>query len=256
MVNPSNNPGYARAGYGVGVDQAAFDAGLRQHMLNVYNYMASGLALSGIVALALYLSPAFAEIFLAKKTLANGRTIMSFTGLGWVAMLAPIGILFFWMFRGATMSVGTAKILYWAFVALQGVGLSVLLFRYTGASVAQAFFVTAAAFASLSLYGYTTKRDLSGMGKFLFMGLVGLIVAGIVNIFLGSSMLAFIVSVVGLLIFAGLTVYDTQRIKEEYSEHYGSDVQEKIAIFGALGLYLNFINMFQIIMSFLGQERE
>jgi FtsH-binding integral membrane protein len=145
---------------------------------------------------------------------------------------------------------------YWAVTALMGVSLSLLLFRYTGASVARTFFITAAAFGALSLYGYTTKRDLSGLGKFLFMGLIGLLLAGIVNMIWPSGTMSFIISAVGVLIFSGLIAYDTQKIKEQYADAWGSDVQEKIAIFGALSLYLDFVNLFQFLMAFLGERKD
>ena len=176
--------------------------------------------------------------------------------LGWVAIFAPLGLLLLVSFRAQSMSVGAVQAVYWAVTALMGVSLSLLLFRYTGASVARTFFVTAAAFGALSLYGYTTKRDLSAMGKFLFMGLIGLILAGLVNMFWPSGTMSFIISAVGVLIFSGLIAYDTQKIKEQYAEAWGTDIVEKVAIFGALSLYLDFVNLFQFLMSFLGQERE
>ena len=154
------------------------------------------------------------------------------------------------------MSVAGIQAVYWAVTALMGVSLSLLLFRYTGASVARTFFVTAASFGALSLYGYTTKRDLTAMGKFLFMGLVGIVLASLVNMFVGSHGLSFIVSILGVLIFSGLIAYDTQKIKEQYAESYGRDVAEKVAIFGALSLYLDFVNLFQFLMSFMGQNKD
>ena len=154
------------------------------------------------------------------------------------------------------MSVGAIQAVYWAVTALMGVSLSLLLFRYTGASVARTFFVTAASFGALSLYGYTTKRDLTAMGKFLFMGLIGLILASLVNMFFPSGTMSFIISAAGVLIFSGLIAYDTQRIKEQYADAYGTDVAEKMAIFGALSLYLDFVNLFQFLMSFMGQNQE
>jgi len=243
---------FNRAGVGA-VDQAAFDAGLRSHMLSVYNYMASGLALSGIVAMLMFMSPDLAKTFIQFN--ARGQ-VVGFTILGWVAMLAPIGLLLLVGFKAATMSLGSIQAIYWTLTVLMGISLSVLLFRYTGASVARTFFITAAAFGALSLYGYTTKRDLSGMGKFLFMGLIGLLLASIVNMIWPSGTMSFIISAVGVLIFSGLIAYDTQRIKEEYAEAWGSDMLGKIAVLGALSLYLNFVNLFQFLMSFLGQERE
>ena len=154
------------------------------------------------------------------------------------------------------MSVGAVQAVYWAVTALMGVSLSLLLFRYTGASVARTFFVTAAAFGALSLYGYTTKRDLTAMGKFLFMGVIGLILAGLVNMIWPSGTMSFIISAAGVLIFSGLIAYDTQKIKEQYAEAWGTETAEKVAIFGALSLYLDFVNLFQFLMSFMGQSRD
>ena len=240
-------------GGGVIADQASFDVGLRQHMIRVYNYMASGLALSGIVAFAVFNSSELASLFF--QVTANGR-VVGLNGLGWVAIFAPLGLLLLVSFRAEKMSVGAIQAVYWAVTALMGVSLSLVLFRYTGASVARTFFVTAAAFGGLSLYGYTTKTDLSAFGKFLFMGLIGIILAGLVNMIWPSGTMTFIISVAGVLIFSGLIAYDTQKIKEQYSEAYGSDVADKMAIFGALSLYLDFVNLFQFLMSFMGQERE
>jgi FtsH-binding integral membrane protein len=233
-------------------DQATFDAGLRAHMVRVYNYMASGLALSGIVAFGLFSSPELAGMFFQ---LQAGR-VVGLNMMGWIAIFAPLGLLLLVSFRAASMSVGSIQAVYWAVTALMGVSLSLVLFRYTGASVARTFFVTAAAFGALSLYGYTTKRDLTAMGKFLFMGVIGLVLAGIVNMIWPSGTMSFIISAAGVLIFSGLIAYDTQKIKEQYADAWGTDVAEKIAIFGALSLYLDFVNLFQFLMSFLGQERE
>ena len=234
-------------------DQATYDAGLRAHMIRVYNYMASGLALSGIVAFGLFSSPDLAGIFFQ---VAPGQRVVGLNVLGWIAILAPIGLLLLTSFRAAQMSVGAVQAVYWAVTGLMGVSLSLLLFQYTGASVARTFFVTAASFGALSLYGYTTKRDLTAMGKFLFMGLVGIVIASLVNMFVGSHGMSFIISILGVLIFSGLIAYDTQKIKEQYDEALGSAVVEKVAIFGALSLYLDFINLFQFLMSFMGQSRD
>ena len=234
-------------------DQATYDAGLRAHMIRVYNYMASGLALSGIVAVALFLSPEFKSVFF--QVAPNGR-VLGYNMLGYVAIFAPLGLLLLMSFRAAQMSVGSIQAIYWAVTGLMGVSMSVLLDRYTGGSVARAFFVTAAAFGGLSLYGYTTKRDLTAMGKFLFMGLIGLILASLVSLFWPSGAMSFIISVAGVLIFSGLIAYDTQKIKEQYDDAYGSEAAEKLAVFGALSLYLDFVNLFQFLMSFLGQNRD
>jgi uncharacterized protein len=232
-------------------DQAAFDVGLRAHMVRVYNYMASGLALSGIVAFGLFSSTELASLFFEVQA---GR-VVGLNVLGWIAIFAPLGLLMLTSYRAAQMSVGAVQAVYWAVTALMGVSLSLLLFTYTGASVARTFFVTASAFGALSLYGYTTKRDLTAVGKFLFMGVIGLILAGLVNMFWPSGTMSFIISAAGVLIFSGLIAYDTQKIKEQYAEAWGTEMAEKVAIFGALRLYLNFVNLFQFLMMFLGQRR-
>ncbi|HEX9556958.1 MAG TPA: Bax inhibitor-1/YccA family protein [Reyranella sp.] len=249
MANPDFGT-FNRAG--TVADQATFDVGLRAHMLRVYNYMASGLALSGIVAFALFSSAELAGLFFQVQA---GR-VVGLNVLGWVAIFAPLGLLLLTSFRAAKMSVGAVQAVYWAVTALMGVSLSLLLFRYTGASVARTFFVTAAAFGALSLYGYTTKRDLTAFGKFLFMGVIGLILAGLVNMIWPSGTMSFIISAAGVLIFSGLIAYDTQKIKEQYAEAWGTEVAQKIAIFGALSLYLDFVNLFQFLMAFMGQDRE
>jgi uncharacterized protein len=249
MANPNfgafNRPGAI-------ADQASFDVGLRTHMVRVYNYMASGLALSGIVAFGLFSSAELASLFFQVQA---GR-VVGLNILGWVAIFAPLGLLLLTSFRAQQMSVTAVQAVYWAVTALMGVSLSLLLFRYTGASVARTFFVTAAAFGALSLYGYTTKRDLTAMGKFLFMGVIGLILASLVNMFWPSGTMSFIISAAGVLIFSGLIAYDTQKIKEQYAEAWGTDTAEKVAIFGALSLYLDFVNLFQFLMAFMGQSRD
>src|SRR5471030_224018 len=234
-----------------GTADVAFDAGLRAHMIRVYNYMASGLALSGIVAFALFSSSELASMFFH---VAPGNRVVGLNVLGWVAIFAPIGLLLLVGFRAKQMRVTGVQAVYWSVTALMGVSLSLLLFRYTGASVARTFFVTAASFGALSLYGYTTKRDLTAMGKFLFMGVIGLILAGLVNMIWPSGTMSFIISAAGVLIFSGLIAYDTQKIKEQYAEAWGTEMAEKVAIFGALRLYLNFVNLFQFLMMFLGQR--
>ena len=219
------------------VDQAVLDEGLRTHMLKVYNYMASGLALSGITA-------AFTA---SNETLFNA---VFGTPLQWVVMLAPLAFLFLM----AKSSASTAKVFYWAMVATFGVSISYIFKVYTAESVVQVFFITAATFGASSLYGYTTKRDLTGMGSFLMMGLFGIIIASVVNIFLGSSMLHFVVSILGVLIFTGLTAFDTQRIKSEYYQGHDAEILEKGAIMGAVSLYLNFLNLFMMLLSLLGNR--
>jgi uncharacterized protein len=233
-------------------DQASFDIGLRTHMVRVYNYMALGLALSGIVAFGLFSSAQLASLFFHVQA---GR-VVGLNMLGWIAIFAPLGLLMLTSFRAAQMSVTAVQAVYWAVTALMGVSLSLLLFRYTGASVARTFFVTAAAFGALSLYGYTTKRDLTAaVGKFLFMGVIGLILASLVNMIWPSGTMSFVISAAGVLIFSGLIAYDTQKIRRQYGEAWGSEMAEKVAIFGALSLYINFVNLFQFLMMFLGQRR-
>lgn len=248
MVNPEFG---AVSRPGTAAEQASFDAGLRAHMVRVYNYMASGLALSGIVAFALFSSPELAGLFFQ----IQAGFVVGLNTLGWIAIFAPLGLLLLTGFRAAQMSVRSVQAVYWAVTALMGVSLSLLLFRYTGASVARTFFITAAAFGALSLYGYTTKRDLTAFGKFLFMGVIGLILASLVNMFFPSGAMSFIISLAGVLIFSGLIAYDTQKIKEQYAQAWGSEAAEKVAVFGALSLYLDFVNLFQFLMMFLGQRR-
>jgi FtsH-binding integral membrane protein len=237
------NPINPRYGYGSGAQtQTLFDEGLRQHMLRVYNYMALGLVITGIVAFIVGSTPAlYVPIFQ--------------TPLKWVVMLAPLAFVFFFSFRIQSMSSSTAQMTFWAFCAVMGLSLASVFLVFTKTSIAQTFFITAAMFGAISLYGYTTKRDLSKMGSFLMMGLFGIIIAGIVNIFLGSSALQFAISVIGIVVFDGLTAYDTQSIKEQYSENYDQESNQKLAVFGALSLYLNFVNIFQLLLNFTG-ERE
>ena len=236
---------------GVIADQATFDAGLRAHMIKVYNYMASGLALSGIVAFALFNVPSLAALFFE----VTPRGVAGLNVLGWIAIFAPFGLLLLMGFRAAQMSVGGLQAIYWAVTALMGVSLSLLLFRYTGASVARAFFVTAASFGALSLYGYTTQRDLGPIGSFCIMGLFGIILASLVGLFFPSPGLSFVISVVGVLVFAGLTAWDTQQIKEMYSVNDDGTIAGRKAIMGALRLYLDFINLFLMLLRLMGDRR-
>lgn len=224
-------------------EAAQIDVGLRQYMLRVYNLMASGLALTGIVAFLVASSPAAVQLLFG-------------TPLKWVVMLAPLALVFFFSFKINSMKASTAQTVFWIYSALMGASLATVLLVFTGASVARTFFITAAAFGGLSLYGYTTKRDLSAFGTFLVMGLIGLIIAMVVNMFLASSALQFVISAAGVLIFAGLTAWDTQKIKEMYWEADGSEVAAKKAIMGALTLYLDFINLFMFMLQFLGVRRD
>jgi FtsH-binding integral membrane protein len=227
----------------VGVPRAARDVGLRSHMLKVYNYMASGVALTGIVALLFFNSGYAAQI------MANGGI------LRWVIILAPLGVVMAMSGGMNRMQTSTLQALFWVFAGLMGLSMSTLFLVYTGASIAQTFFATAAAFLGLSLYGYTTKRDLSGFGTFLIMGVVGILVASLLNLWLQSSALMLAISAIGVLLFAGLTAYDTQRIKSMYIQLQGTEFLGKAAIMGALSLYLDFINMFQFLLSFMGNRR-
>lgn len=232
------------------IDQATFDAGLRAFMLRIYTLMAGGLALSGIVAVAVVETSLFYAFFAVSPEGGVGLS-----GLGWIAILAPLGLILALSFGGRSMSYATMTVLYWAFVALMGVSLSTVLLIYTSESVIRVFFITAAAFAALSLYGYTTKRSLSGLGSFMIMGLFGLIIAAVVNIFLASSMLQFVISGAGVLIFSGLIAFETQRLKESYAEGMGRESEGKLAIWGAISLYLDFINLFRFLLYFLGNQR-
>ncbi len=221
------------------------DEGLRAYMLKVYNLMALGLAITGIAAFATFQmavnSPAFAQAIYGSP-------------LRWVVILAPVAMVFFLSFRIEKMSVLAAQTTFWVYAALMGLSLSSIFLIYTGASIVQTFFVTAASFGALSLYGYTTKRSLSAMGSFLMMGLFGLIIASLVNLFMASSALDFAISVIGVLIFAGLTAYETQSIKESYHESHSSEATGRLAIMGALRLYLDFINLFLFMLRFLGNR--
>jgi FtsH-binding integral membrane protein len=226
-----------------GVAGAAYDAGLRSYMLSIYNYMASGVLLTGIVAML------FAASGLAYQILAGPGL------LKYVIMLAPLGFVMVLSFGINRLSTFATQALFWAYAVSMGLSLSSIFLVYTGTSIAQTFFASAAAFAGLSLYGYTTKKDLSGFGTFLIMGVVGLIVASLINLFLRSTMMDLIISAIGVLLFAGLTAYDTQKIKSMYDHVAGSDFAGKAVVMGALALYLDFINMFMFLLRFLGDRR-
>ncbi|MED5436601.1 MAG: Bax inhibitor-1/YccA family protein [Pseudomonadota bacterium] len=224
-------------------DQAYVDEGLRSHMLRIYNYMTAALSLTGIVAW-------FAASTGLYQALATSALI-------YVVMFAPLGVVLYFASKINTMSASRAQSVFWVFAGLMGLSLSYIFLAYTGAAVFQAFFVTAGAFAGLSIWGYTTKRDLSAMGAFLIMGLIGLIIASVVNLFVGSGQMSFIISVLGVLIFAGLTAWDTQKLKRDWLhrvQHSGQEVAEKSAIMGALTLYLDFINLFLFILQFMGRR--
>jgi len=247
--DPRTTTGFdAAATATVGVPRATRDAGLRSYMLSVYNYMASGVLLTGIVSML------FAKTSLI-NLIVNPATGQQ-TPLFWVALFAPLGIVLALSFGVAKMKASTAQALFWVYAALVGVQFSSLFLVYTGGSIAQAFFATAASFLALSLYGYTTKKDLSGMGTFLIMGVVGLFVAMIINMFMKSPVFDLAISAIGVLLFAGLTVYDTQRIKSLYFAVAGhGEAMAKTAVMGALQLYLDFINMFLFLLRFMGDRR-
>ena len=220
--------------------RVSYDEGLRKHMLSIYNYMTSGVLLTGIVALG---------------AASSGITAaMVGSPLIWVVMLAPLGFVLAMSFGLNKMSTGTLNVLFWAYATVMGLSMSTIFLVYTGQSIATTFFATAAAFAGLSLVGYTTKKDLSAMGSFLIMGVVGLIVASLLNLFLRSDGLSFVISSLGVLIFAGLTAYDTQRLKEEYAYLRGTEYVGKAVIMGALSLYLDFVNMFMYLLRLFGNR--
>jgi FtsH-binding integral membrane protein len=227
-----------------GLAVPAVDEGLRSFMLSVYNYMGLGLAITGVVAMVVAATPAlYVPIFT--------------TPLKWVVMLAPLGFVFFLSARIGTMSASAAQITFWLFAAVMGISMASIFLVFTGESIARVFFVTAATFGAASLYGYTAKRDLTSMGSFLFMGLIGIVIASVVNLFIGSTALQFAVSVIGVLVFTGLTAWDSQRLKSEYlgSYQYGGDLAAKGAVMGALSLYLNFINLFTMLLQLMGNQR-
>ena len=247
-------------------EAAVVDEGLRAYMLRIYNYMVLGLAITGFAAIGIYMLSVTTDptaAYQAARPLARGMylTQVGFylfaSPLKWVVILAPLALVFFLSYRIENMRPATAQVTFWIYAALVGVSLASIFLVYTHSSITRVFFITAASFGALSLWGYTTQRDLTGMGSFLLMGLFGIILASIVNIFMASSMLQFVISVVGVLVFAGLTAYDTQRLKSEYI--YGAmegEVMERSAIMGALTLYLDFLNLFTMLLSLLGNRDE
>ncbi|MDE0148164.1 MAG: Bax inhibitor-1/YccA family protein [Rhodospirillaceae bacterium] len=232
---------------------AAFDEGLRAYMLKVYNYMVVGLVLTGAVAFAVINVPAISSLFFATVQ-TNYGLATQLTILGWIALFAPL--LFVWVFasRLHSMDPNTAQTLFWVYAGLMGLALAPIVAVYTTMSIAKVFFMTAATFGAMSLYGYTTKRDLTRWGSFLMMGLIGIIIAMVVNIFLASPALHFAISVIGVLVFVGLTAYDTQRIKSMYAAADGTAVMTRKAIMGALQLYLDFVNLFLMLLMLFGNR--
>jgi uncharacterized protein len=225
----------------VGVPRAARDAGLRSYMLKVYNYMASGVLLTGIVAMLFANSGMAAQVMM--------------TPLRWLIIFAPLAFVFGMSFGVNRMQSSTLQALFWGFAVAMGLSMSTIFLVYTGTSIAQTFFAVSGAFLGLSLYGYSTKKDLSGFGTFLIMGVVGLLIAMVINLFVQSTAMMFAISAIGVLLFAGLTAYDTQKIKSMYAHIAGTDMMGKAAIMSALTLYLDFINMFQFLLSFMGDRR-
>jgi len=266
-------------GRSVGRAEAAeIDQGLRAYMLHIYNYMVIGLAITGFAALGIYMLSVTGDLSNAAYVLRGGSVAPAVAGMAlqsrdilltnigytlfvsplkWVVMLAPLGLVFVLSFGIDRMRPATGQLLFWLYAALVGVSLATIFLVFTHTSIVRVFFITAASFGALSLWGYATQRDLSGFGSFLIMGVFGIIIAGFVNIFLASSALQFVISVVGVLVFAGLTAYDTQRLKSEYI--YGAmqgEVAERSAIMGALSLYLDFLNLFTLLLQLLGQREE
>ena len=258
MSDFNRNASVPRFGATATRTQTEIDQGLRSYMLRVYNYMTLGLAITGAAALGIYML-AVSDVptvnALAPNVyLTDFGAALFFSPLRWVVMLAPLAAVFFLSFRVDRMSVPAAQGVFWLYAGLVGVSLASIFLVYTHESVIRVFFITAAAFGGLSLYGYTTSRSLSGMGSFLMMGLIGIVIAMVVNIFLGSTMLQFVISVAGVLVFAGLTAYDTQRIKEMYFAGDDDVVAGRKAIMGALTLYLDFINLFVMLLQLFGNR--
>ncbi|WP_342640686.1 Bax inhibitor-1/YccA family protein [Rhodoligotrophos ferricapiens] len=257
MADLNNRSSYAQRG--VAGTAFAVDEGLRAYMLRVYNYMTIGLVITGLAALGVY-SLSVTSIEADAVARAGGVLLTQFgytlfvSPLKWAVIFAPLAMVFFLSFRLNAMSVAGAQLAFWVFALLMGISLSSIFLVYTHGSIARVFFITAASFGALSLWGYTTKRDLAPWGSFLFMGLIGIIIASLVNIFLASSALDFVVSCAGVLIFAGLTAYDTQSIKEMYFEGDSAEAAGRKAILGALRLYLDFINLFLMLLRLFGNR--
>jgi FtsH-binding integral membrane protein len=220
-----------------------FDIGLRRHMLSVYNHMGVGLVVTGVTAFAVAATPALAQAIFG-------------TPLKWVAMLAPLAFVFFMTFRFERMSAASLRTTFIAFSAVMGISMASIFLVFTGASIARTFFIASSMFLTMSLWGYTTKRDLTRAGTFLMMGLVGVVIASLVNIFLGSSVVQMVVSLVGVIVFTGLTAWDTQKAKSDYLAYAGTGHAEKLAVMSALTLYLDLVNMFQLLLGLLGQREE
>jgi FtsH-binding integral membrane protein len=224
-----------------GVDGASFDAGLRAHMLRVFNYMAGGLAITGVLAYVVA-NTALAQVIFGSP-------------IRWLVMLAPFGFIMFMNIKMQTISASALRTLFWSFCGTMGLSMGAIFLVFTNESIARTFFITAGTFGAMSLWGYTTKRDLTSMGAFMMMGVWGLFIAMLVNLFLMSSGLQWVVSIMGVVIFTGLAAYDVQNIKQMYAESWGTEANDKLAVFGALRLYLNFINAFQFLLQLTGTVR-
>ncbi|MFY9288384.1 MAG: Bax inhibitor-1/YccA family protein, partial [Alphaproteobacteria bacterium] len=222
-----------------GIDRVGIDAGLRAHFQRVFTYMGGGLALTGLVAFVVATTPALASVIFG-------------TPLKWVAMLAPLAFIMYMNIRMQSLSSSTLKTLFWVFCGTMGLSMASIFMVFTNESIARAFFITSATFGAMSLWGYTTKKDLTSMGSFLMMGVLGLLIASVVNLFMASSGLQWVVSIAGVAIFTGLTAFQVQQIKFTYAESAGQEANDKLAVFGALSLYLNFINAFQFLLELTG----
>ena len=239
----------------------AVDQGLRSYMLGIYNYMAGGVALTGLIAALVFMFAVASDPTQAVGTLPNGIALTEFgrvlfvSPLKWVFALAPLGFVMFLSFGINRMSASTAQLVFWAFAATMGLSMGSIFMSYTFTSIGRIFFISAASFGALSIYGYTTKRDLTAIGSFLIMGLIGIILASLVNLFFQSTALQFALSIIGVLIFAGLTAYDTQRLKESYYVGMDGEMARKQSIMGALTLYLDFINLFLMLLRLFGDRR-
>ena len=232
-------------------DETELDTGLRQYMLRVYNYMASGLILTGIFAYGATKVPTFLNMMYSVGPSGSASPTL----FAWIVMLSPLAFILVLNFGIQKMKATTAQMIFWLFAAIMGLSLTHIFLVYTGASITRVFFITAGTFAAMSLYGYTTKRDLSKFGSFLFMGLIGIIIASVVNIFMQSSAMAFVISVIGVLVFVGLTAHDTQNIKRMYVEGEHSESASKKAVMGALSLYLDFLNLFIMLLHLIGDRK-
>lgn len=258
MSNFDRNAPVWGAGRAQQTSAVEMDQGLRSFMLGVYNNMSIGLAITGLAAIGISMLAIAGVSPTGKVTAltAFGQAIY-LSPLKWVVMLAPLAFILFFSFKAESMSSSTARAMFFAFAAVMGVSMSSIFVVFTGESITKVFFITAAAFGALSLAGYTTKKSLSGMGSFLIMGLIGLVIASVVNIFLASSALSFAISAIGVLVFAGLTAWDTQRLKDMYLySDLDAESAAKLSVNGALSLYLNFINMFQMLLSLFGNRSE